>query len=260
MKTLVVPVSHDIKGEKRKVDGSKDVIEMLQMVKKFCSDERYKDNKVVVEIVENSDPSLSSLTGISSQQGSPRALTATVTMETDPVTPTSEPEQITSDSGFLSDSTSRVTRSSLKKGKKNVAKDIVDSVAKESVDTSEDVSNDEVTVHSEDADNEVDETDKTPAFTGALTRQRTQSVAESAHALLSLLKNPNDSSVGQPVQEVTPEIEVSPEVVDTTDHKDKGKKQPKSKGISSSLLAVIEQLRERSREDGEESVGKRTKK
>ncbi|XP_069113703.1 zinc finger protein 142-like [Argopecten irradians] len=265
-------------AKKRKLSESNyDVNEMLQMVKMFCASEEVDCDKtadqgntvvkenIVVEgnvVVETVDSfaSLSGLTSIKSQQSSPHT-TGGPSGENES-TGGSEQDMECGDSGFMSDtnsSQSQVTshvehdymatrlgsRQSVRLKKK------INSTLKLS--GREDL---EQTVNqglekqsgTDGAQNKVnEEKDDLEELDAEEENVRQSSVAESAVTLLSLLKkganyNPACPSAGQEAKG------------DKSDgNKTKGntskEKKPKSQGISSSLLAVIEQLRERARSE-----------
>ncbi|XP_021343807.1 uncharacterized protein LOC110443745 [Mizuhopecten yessoensis] len=274
-------------AKKRKLSESKyDVNEMLQMVKLFCAAEDVECEDVVEQgnvVVETVDcvVNLSGLTSIKSQQSSPRTCSGITGSTEGEITGETEQDMECGDSGFMSDTnssqsqaTSKVehaymsTRSSsrqLERLKKNVSnspkskhKEGIEHATKEASGSGkhqEKVRKDEAQnrncAENEDLEEHDEEEEDIPP----------SSMAESAVTLLSLLKkganhNPACPSSAQKVKDE--QSEVTRTKGDITKEK-----KPKSQGISSSLLAVIEQLRERARTETDydiESGKKGTKK
>lgn len=287
--------------KKRKLYESKyDVNEMLQMVKRFCAPEDEgseledvtEKGNVVVETVD-SISSLSGLTGMKSQQGSPRTCAGAPGSTEGETAAGLEQDMECGDSGFMSDTNSSqsqevskvehayvATRSSTrlsarsKRKSSSVLRSIDENGCQHSRGlTTESVKSDRglgtsskrknTEADDDDLDeNKVDEEEKREE-TEEDEEDKPSSMAESAVTLLSLLKKGPNHNPACPsaTEEIVDRGNEDGEVRKDERNSSKVKK-PKSRGISSSLLAVIEQLRERSRSemDGDEPGKKNAKK
>ncbi|XP_060084574.1 uncharacterized protein LOC132563840 [Ylistrum balloti] len=258
-------------AKRRKLSESKyDVNEMLQMVKMFCAsedaecDDSVEQGNVVVETVD-SVANLSGLTSIKSQQGSPRTCSGTTGSIEGEITGGSEQDMECGDSGFMSDTnsgqsqanTSEQAQISTRLGarrsgrlKKKAINALKPNHKEDSEQKAKQVSGNgkcKSNVFDDEIENKNNERIETLEED-----VRPSSMAESAVTLLSLLKKGANHNPACPpsVNDVKDkQSDVITKKVDSTKEKT-----PKSQGISSSLLAVIEQLRERSRSETDYDV------
>ncbi|XP_033754018.1 uncharacterized protein LOC117337245 [Pecten maximus] len=265
-------------AKKRKLSESKyDVNEMLQMVKMFCAPEDVESDPVAEQgnvVVETVDcvANLSGLTSIKSHQGSPRTNSGTTGSTEGEGNGGSEQDMECGDSGFMSDTNSSQSQVSSKvehasmstrlcsrrsgrlkeriiNSLKQDNKEDVEQTTKQVLETGKrnaDVQNDARQSKDDEEKEDLEEVDEDEEDI------RPSSMAESAVTLLSLLKkganhNPACPSSG-------PEVKDKQAEVTRTKDDNTEEKKPKSQGISSSLLAVIEQLRERSRSETDYDV------